>query len=263
MDTSKQKDPPPTISARVDRFSYWFSRHWLLVFNTAVAIYVFLPMLVAPTLMRLGLAGPGRVIYTLYSPMCHQMASRSFFLYGEQPVYPRELAGTNFTPLEAYTDTISEFEGANPDNWAGFFLAARRFVGNEQMGYKMALCERDIAIYGFVLIGGLVYGFWRKRREIRPLPVLIFIIVGMGPIALDGFSQLFGYYATPLSGGDPVAFQEMLGRIFPLRESPPWLRFATGALFGLMLVWLIYPHIEKSMKASAQEAAVRLRQYGK
>jgi uncharacterized membrane protein len=85
---------------------------------------------------------------------------------------------------------------------------------------------------------------------IRPLPVLLFILIGMVPIALDGFSQLFSYYAVPLNGGEPAAFQEFLGRIFPLRESPPWLRFATGALFGFMLVWLIYPHVEKGMKPS-------------
>jgi uncharacterized membrane protein len=243
---------PQELSLQSGRFSLWFSRHWLAVLNTAVAIYVFLPLIAAPTLMQVGLTAPARAIYTIYSPMCHQMASRSFFLFGEQPVYPRALAGTGFKPLEAYTDDIEEFEGASPDNWAQFFLAARRFVGNEQLGYKTALCQRDIAIYGFVLIGGLVYGLLRKRWQIRPLPVLIFIIIGMGPIALDGFSQLFGYYAVPLSGGEPAAFQELLGKIFPLRESPPWLRFTTGALFGFMLVWLIYPHINNGMKVSEE-----------
>lgn len=259
-------DAPPknntnTLTLRADRFTYWFSRHWLLVFNTVVAVYVLLPIL-APTLMKAGFNGPARLIYTVYSPLCHQMASRSFFLFGEQPVYPRELAGTNYAPLEAYTDDLAEFEGISPDNWASYFMAARRFVGNEQLGYKMALCERDMAIYGFVLIGGLLYGLLRKRVAIRPLPVLVFVIVGMGPIALDGFSQLFGYYATPLNGGDPASFQQMLGTIFPLRESPPWLRFATGALFGLMLVWLIYPHVEKGMQTSEQEAEMRLERHG-
>lgn len=257
MDTPKQSEPSKTKSAQ---FSTWFSRHWLAIFNTIVAVYVLLPMVVAPTLMKVGLTGPGRIIYTIYSPMCHQMASRSFFLYGEQYAYPRQLAGAGLTPLEAYTDDLAEFADASPDNWAAFFLAARRFVGNEQMGYKMALCERDIAIYGFVLIGGLVYGLLRRRLAIRPLPFLLFVLIGMGPIALDGFSQLFSYYAVPLSGGDPAPFQEWIARIFPLRESPPWLRTATGAIFGFMLVWLVYPHIENGMIASAEEAEMRARQ---
>ncbi len=258
MDVPPQNNTSQNIALGADKFTYWFSRHWLLLFNTAVAIYVFLPIL-APILMNAGLTGPGRVIYTVYSPMCHQMASRSFFLFGEQPVYPRELAGTNYLPLEAYTDNIEEFEGASPDNWANFFLAARRFVGNEQLGYKMALCERDMAIYGFVLIGGLLYGLLRKRVAIRPLPVLVFLIIGMGPIALDGFSQLFGYYAVPIGGGEPSSVQQLLGAIFPLRESPPWLRFTTGALFGFMLAWLILPHVDGGMQVSEQEAAMRIK----
>ncbi|MCP4357401.1 MAG: DUF2085 domain-containing protein [Chloroflexi bacterium] len=252
---------PTNLTMKADKFSYFFSKHWLAVFNTVVAIYIFLPML-APVMMKVGLTGPARVVYTIYSPMCHQMASRSFFLFGEQSAYPRELAGTELQPLEAYINDIPEFEGVNPQNWANFFLAARRFVGNEQLGYKMALCERDIAIYSFVLIFGLLYAALRNRFNIRPLPVYIFIIVGMGPIALDGFSQLFGYYATPLDGSAPQGFQQTIGAIFALRESPPFLRFFTGALFGFMLGWLIYPHIGAGMKVSEQEAKLKLDRVG-
>lgn len=241
-----------------DRITYWFSRHWLLVFNTAVGLYVFLPMLVAPTLMKIGLETPGRFIYTIYSPMCHQMASRSFFLYGEQIAYPVALANTNLTPLEAYTANLDQFDGTDSTQWNSYFMAARRFIGNEQMGYKMALCERDIAIYGFVLIGGLLFGLLRKRVAIRPLPLLLFIIIGMGPIAWDGFSQLFGYYTLPLDGGTPAPYQEALASIFAARESPPWLRFSTGALFGFMLAWLAYPQVEQGMKASEREALARI-----
>lgn len=256
---SQQQTPAtPGLARRVDQFSYGFAKHWLLIFNTAVAIYVFLPIL-APSLMQVGLTGPARVIYTVYSPMCHQMASRSFFLYGEQAAYPRELAGTNLQPLEAYVADIPEFEGVTEENWATFFLAARRFVGNEQMGYKMALCERDIAIYGFVLVFGLLYALLRNRMNIRPLPILVFIIVGMVPIALDGFSQLFGYYATPIDGSAPEGFLATLGGLFPLRESPPILRFATGALFGFMLGWLVYPHIDKGMKATEMEMEAKFK----
>ena len=261
MEPSTQpKDPQAQsdgLAHTIDKAIYFFSKHWLAFFNIGVALYVFLPM-VAPMLMKAGATGPARVIYTIYSPMCHQMASRSFFLFGEQPVYPRDLAGTGYTPLEAYADQLPEFEGIPEENWAQFFLAARRFVGNEQMGYKMALCERDIAIYGFVLIFGLVYAALRHRRHIKPLPILVFIIVGMGPIALDGFSQLFGYYATPIDGSVAEDFRATISQIFALRESPPWLRTATGALFGFMLGWLIYPHIETGMNGSERDLARKL-----
>lgn len=244
-----------------DKLIYKFSKHWLAVLNTIIAIYVALPIL-APVLMNAGATGPARVIYTMYSPMCHQMASRSFFLFGEQAAYPRELAGTALKPLESYTGSLPEFATVEDGNWAEFFLAARQFLGNEQMGYKMALCERDIAIYGFVLIGGLVYGMVRRWRKIRPLPLILFLIIGMGPIALDGFSQLFGYYATPLGGGGAVGLQALIGSVFPLRESTPLLRTLTGALFGFMLVWLAYPHLDHNMGRTEDDLERKLTRIG-
>ena len=265
MPSSPKNDNTPAprsgLARRIDRAMYRFSRRWLLYFNLIVGLYVGLPVL-APILMNAGAAGPARVIYTMYSPMCHQMASRSFFLFGEQIAYPRELAGTDLRPLEDYTAQIEAFETVDNGNWAQFFLAARQFVGNEQMGYKMALCERDIAIYGFVFFAGILYAGLRKRYQIKPLPIWVFILVGMGPIGWDGFSQLFSYYALPLDGSAPEGIRAMLANIFPLRESTPLLRTGTGALFGFMLAWLIYPHVDGGMKMSAREMEHKLRQLG-
>lgn len=236
----------------INRLVYWMSRHWLAIFNTVVAIYVFLPVL-APVLMNAGVTAPARAIYTLYSPLCHQMASRSFFLFGDQVAYPRAIAGTSLTPIEAYMPTVPEFDGASedPENWPAFLLAARRFLGNEQMGYKMALCERDMGIYISVLVSGLLYGLLRRRMAIRPLPVWAFLIIGLGPIALDGFSQLFSQYLVVLA---PQA------GILPLRESTPLLRTLTGALFGFALVWMTYPHIDASMQKTEDDQRRKLYQ---
>lgn len=246
---------------RIDRFVYWLTKHWLAVFNVVAAIYVGLPVL-APVLMNAGMTTAAKGIYLAYSPMCHQMASRSFFLFGEQPAYPRQLAGTDLTPIEAYLADIPEFAGVDPDNWARFTTAARSFLGNEQLGYKMALCERDMGIYLFVLVGGLLFGLLRYRMTIKALPLLAFVIIGMGPIGLDGFSQLFGYWATPVDGSAATGFAEFVLRIFPLRESPPLLRTLTGAWFGLTLVWLAYPNIEAGMKQTKGELEEKLRRVG-
>lgn len=243
---------------RLDYLIYWFSKHWLAIFNGAAALYVGLPIL-APVLMHAGLTGPGQAIYRLYSPMCHQMASRSFFLFGEQPAYPLAAAGTDLQPIEAYMDDIPEFQDISPDDWLSFTLASRAFIGNERMGYKMALCERDIAIYGFVFLGGLIFAGFRRRWPVKPLPLLAFAIIGVGPIGIDGFSQLFGYYATLLDG--PVA--DSVARLFPLRESTPFLRVFTGGWFGLTLVWLAYPHLEQGMKDTHREAEDKLRRTGR
>jgi uncharacterized membrane protein len=263
MTMPQPKDPQPVTGFQrsfvigVDRVVYWFSRHWLAFFNVLILIYVGLPIL-APVLMNAGADGPARAIYTIYKPMCHQMTQRSFFLFGEQYAYPRAVAGTDLQPIEAYVDGIDEFENVPVDDWPAFFAAARRFVGNDQMGYKMALCERDIGIYGFILIGGLVYGLVRKRFKVRPLPVILFIIIGLGPIALDGFSQLFSYWALPPDGSEPTGLLATVSNLLPLRESTPMLRLATGALFGFMLAWLAYPHVEKGMNGTRDDLRLKL-----
>lgn len=242
-----------TMVVTIDRFVLWLSRHWLGVFNVAAALYVGLPIL-APILMNAGATGAARTIYAAYSPMCHQMAFRSFFLFGDQYAYPRELAGTELTPFESYTPELAEFQGVSPENSGGFFAAARAFLGNNEMGYKMALCERDIGIYFFVLVGGLIFALLRRRYNIKPLPILAFILIGMGPIGLDGFSQLFSY----MFQGSESGLTGFLANVFALRESTPLLRSLTGAWFGLTLVWLAYPHVNLGMKDTEIELTEKL-----
>lgn len=261
--TERQKTPltgkARERAIRMQQFVYRLAKRWPLLFNGVIGLYVGLPIL-APVLMNAGATAPARIIYAAYSPMCHQMASRSFFLFGEQLAYPRAIAGSdNFAPLEAYTARLPEFSGVENDNWGDFFLAARAFVGNDQLGYKMALCSRDIAIYGFLFLGGVVYAILRHQGvRIRPLPLWAFILIGMGPIGLDGFSQLFGYFATPIGSAEPLAFQRFLAAAFPVRESQPFFRTFTGALFGLMLAWLIYPHLASSFKQTELRLAEKL-----
>ena len=236
----------------IDRIFYTLARRWLLFINLAVGIYVGLPIL-APVLMNAGMTGPASLIYRAYSPMCHQLASRSFFLFGEQPAYPRAIAGSSLTPIEAYMPGIPEFAeaSADPTQWSTFLLPARAFRGNEQMGYKMALCQRDIGIYLSILVGGLIYGIVRRRGPVKPLPFWLFLIIGLGPIALDGFSQLFSQMFVGLG-------LESLTNLFPLRESTPLLRSLTGMIMGLSVVWLIYPRLDEQFTMTANDIGRRL-----
>lgn len=237
------------MTKSINRFFYHASRHWLRYFNIIVGVYISLPLL-APILMNAGLQRPARVLYTMYSPMCHQMAFRSFFLFGEQSVYPRELAGSSFTSFETYSDDLSEFDGVDKNDWPTYFFTARQFLGNEQMGYKTALCERDMAIFGTLFVGGLAYAILRRKYQIKPMPFLLFLFLGMGPIGLDGFSQLFGYIGVNV-GGDLTVVQRFFSSIFVLRESPPYLRTLTGAIFGLSVAWLTLPSLDEGMQATS------------
>ena len=236
----------------IDRIFYTLARRWLLFINLAVGIYVALPIL-APVLMNAGMTGPANLLYRAYSPMCHQLASRSFFLFGEQPAYPRAIAGSSLTPIEAFMPGIPEFAeaSADPAQWSTFLLPARAFRGNEQMGYKMAICQRDIGIYLSILVGGLIYGVLRRRGPVKPLPFWLFLIIGLGPIALDGFSQLFSQMFVGLG-------MESLTNLFPLRESSPLLRSLTGVIMGLSVVWLIYPRLDEQFTMTANDIGRRL-----
>jgi uncharacterized membrane protein len=209
---------------RSDDFSLWFSRHYDLVISLLVLIYVGLPVL-APVLMKAGLETPAMLIYRGYSLTCHQLAYRSYFLFGEQPVYPRESA----TPAgyQAFSQATGLSEGSTDEE----LLAARWFLGNPQVGYKMALCERDMAIYGAIFLFGILYALTNKRFP--PLPWQIWLLVGVLPVAIDGLSQLLSQ--------PPFGFWEF-------RESTPFFRTLTGFLFGFTTAWYGFTLIEASMK---------------
>ena len=213
-----------------DRISYWISRHYLLVLNFFMLLYVGLPIL-APVLMARGIEGPARVLYRLYSPLCHQFAFRSFFLFGQQPYYP--LTEANVRGVASFQEAIGISDVEDPTSVTR--LEARSFVGNEVVGYKMALCERDIAIYAALLVFGL--GFAVTGRRVRSLHWLAWILVGIGPIGIDGFSQILSQFSWP-----------WLSAVLPYRESTPLLRVLSGSLFGLMTAWFAYPNIETNMR---------------
>jgi uncharacterized membrane protein len=217
-----------------DRSMYWLSRHYLAVLNIVMLFYFGLPIL-APVLMNAGLKTPANIIYTIYKPLCHQFAFRSFFLFGEQPYYPLQEAGvkgvTDFESAIGITDIH------NPSGLAR--LEARQYTGNNTVGYKMALCERDMAIYGSIFLFGLIYA--ATGRRLKPLHWLVWILIGIGPIGLDGFSQLFSQMEW-----------SWLVSILPYRESTPLLRVLTGSLFGFATAWFAYPYIEESMTESRQ-----------
>lgn len=175
----------------------WLSRiarRWLAVVNLLAAGFVAFPLL-APVLMSLGWTDPALAIYSAYRLVCHQWAFRSYFLMGPQWTY-------DYAELDRY----------------GGPLAPYASLGGPEIGYKVAFCERDLAIYLTLLLAGLAY-VWLKAR-MRPLRFQTYLLLIL-PMALDGFSQLFGW-----------------------RESTPPLRVLTGSLFSVASVWLIYPRVE-------------------
>ena len=222
-----------TISGS-DKTMFWISRHYLALINFFMLLYFGLAML-APVLMEVGATGPANVLYTIYKPLCHQFGFRSFFLFGEQVFYPLKEAGI---PNTQTFDEVTGFKDLeNPT--AASRLQAREFTGTPTVGYKIALCERDIAIYSAIFLFGLVYA--ATKRRLKPLHWTLWILIGMLPIALDGFSQLFSQLNLPF-----------LANLLPYRESTPWMRVLTGALFGLATAWFAFPYMEESFSETRQ-----------
>ena len=197
-------------------------------------LYAGLPLL-APTFMYIGWETPANIIYRVYKPLCHQFGFRSFFLFGEQPFYPAAEA-----QMEGYK-TFEEATGivnvSDPYSMSRF--DARNYIGDATVGYKTALCERDLAIYFAIFIFGIIYSV--TGRKLKSLPWLLWLLLAIAPVGLDGFSQLFSQFNW-----------DWLSSILPYRESTPYLRVLTGAFFGFFTAWFAYPNIEESMNDTRQ-----------
>lgn len=91
-------------------------------------------------------------------------------------------------------------------------------------GYQLALCARNLAIYGSLFVGTLLF---RAVRGWLPAIGWRWWLVTMLPMALDGGTQLFGW-----------------------RESNWELRTLTGAIFGFGVCWFVLPMIEAATRST-------------
>ena len=217
-----------------DRTYFWIARHYLGLLNLIVFIYAGLPFL-APALMEVNVTAPARILYTMYSPLCHQFGFRSFFMFGEQPYYPDKEVGMTgiktFEDITGYTNLGDPFSVSR--------LSARQYIGNSTVGYKVAVCERDNAIYVAIFLFGLIYAL--TKRRLPPLHWTLWILIAIVPMGIDGFWQLLSQFNLP-----------MLSAYLPYYESTPFMRVLTGFLFGFGTAWFAYPNIEESMRETRQ-----------
>ncbi len=195
-----------------NKLLYLIARRWRAFFNLILALYVLLP-LSAPVFMHSGWSSVGRAIYLAYRPLCHQLPERSFFLFGEKATYSLQVLQQAGLPSHA-----------SPQQ-------RRYFIGNDQLGYKMAFCQRDTAIYTSAFLAGLAYALSKKRWPQLPIGWYLLSIL---PMVIDGSGQLLGLW-----------------------ESSWFSRVITGALFGVFSVWLLYPYVDESMQALATEIETR------
>ena len=217
----------------------WMGNHWFVTFLIVYGLWVFAPYL-APLFMNMGWTGAGKAIYFIYSFFCHQLPERSFFLFGEKSMY-----------------SLSEIQAAWQNTANPMIL--RQFTGNESMGWKIAWSDRMISFYTSVWLFAVLW--YPLRRRIKPISWWGVILLLL-PLALDGgthaVSDLAGigqgfrdtniWLALLTNNTFPVTFYmgDALGSFNSL------MRFVTGLLAGLGLVWLAFPYFSQTQSYNQQ-----------
>lgn len=207
--------------------------HWLAPISILLGIYVGLPFL-APVFMHSGFVSAAKVIYFIYSWLCHQLPERSFFLYGSK-----------------FTYSLTEIQ----NTWQNTINPAilRQFIGTPDMGWKVAWSDRMVSMFISMWLFGMIW--WFVRRRLKPLPWWGFILFLL-PMAVDGTSHFF----SDLAGiGQGFRFNNdwlavLTGHVFRVSFyfGDAWgsfnslMRLLTGILFGLGIVWYTYPYIDKA-----------------
>lgn len=166
---------------RLDGAVRWTGRHWLLFVNGAAALYAGLPWL-SPLAKASGHPLLGALLFSLYTPLCHQLPERSFFVYGHQ----------------------------------------------------VAFCHRCAAMYGSIVLAGLLFALLRHRLRPTSLKVAGLLLL---PITVDGLTHLvddvlgLGFRG----GGDAIGTPNF------------WLRMLTGALVGVAALIVVFPRLERDL----------------
>jgi uncharacterized membrane protein len=209
------------------------ARHWLLFVNLLVAVWVGLPWL-APVFMHLGWTSAAKAVYFFYSFQCHQLPERSYFLFGRQAMY-----------------SLAEIQAAWQNTNDMFIL--RQFIGNPEMGWKVAWSDRMVSMYTSILFGGLLYGLVRKW--LKPLSFWNFAILLL-PMFIDGGTHMVSDLAGMGQGfrDTNIWLQIITNNVFStafyqgdaLGSFNSWMRLLTGILFGIALVGFAYPYINDS-----------------
>lgn len=158
-----------------------------------LGLWNLLPWL-APVLMHCGWEGPAHAIYTLYLLFCHQLPQRSWFLFGPEFSYTREEI------LLAWRGTTAPVPP----------LLMRAFIGNPDMGWKLAWSDRMVSFYGGWFLFGLLYVLLRPRWRGHGLGTAVLLML---PLAVDGGSHMLSDL-----GGLREGF----------RETNAWLAALTG-----------------------------------
>lgn len=88
-------------------------------------------------------------------------------------------------------------------------------------GHQLPVCARDTAIYFTMLVGAVIYPIFSKI-ESKKIPKLIFFVLAIAPLGIDGVSQLLGIW-----------------------ESTNLVRVVTGGIAGFAIPFYFFPIVNR------------------
>ncbi|HIH22435.1 TPA: DUF2085 domain-containing protein [Candidatus Micrarchaeota archaeon] len=173
---------------------------WLFIILTAV---VTVPIFIVPLLVQ-SIPQVFSFTHDIYSPTCHQLTSRSLCYFPKNGSFG------------SFEDCFS-----SPEFNESKAVSVNKFG---TIGYKMPVCSRDVGIYSFMLVGGILFSFVRKKDEVA-LPPAIWLILALVPLGIDGTGQLLGFW-----------------------ESTNTMRIITGAIAGFVVPFYAIPLLNRFFK---------------
>lgn len=231
----------------------WVCQNWLQIFLIVFGLFNLLPFL-APVFAYLGWRLLADTIHILYTPFCHQMAHRSFFLFGQQIMYtPAQL------PVEL------------SDNLADNMLTLKYFTGNETLGWKIAWSDRMVYMYGSMWLTGLFFWLISRKRRVKPISMIIFLLLLL-PMGIDGVTHTVSDFSGGLFDGfrytnqwlvelTDYAFADTFYRGDNFGTFNSWMRLISGVGFGIGMIGFFFPIIHIEMARNWQLLDHKLRQY--
>ena len=135
----------------------------------------------------------------------------------------------------------------------------RQFIGNETMGWKIAWSDRMISFYSSVWFFAILW--YPVRRRVQPMPwwILLFFL---SPMILDGITHAISDFAGIGQGfrDTNVWLAVLTNNSFAasfytgdaLGSFNSLIRFASGILAGVGIVWLAFPYIFQSQAYNQQ-----------
>ena len=190
--------------------------------------------------MKAGKIGLAKSIYKVFGLLCHQLANRSFFLFGRKLMY-------------AYTELLPFSADANT------YGGLRAFMGNSELGYKVAWSDRMVSLYGGFFLGSIVFSLMRRRFKSSAWVVCLLMIL---PMAADGLTHVISDFGGLGQGfrytNDWLA--KMTGNALPVSfyvgngigSFNSWMRLITGLLTGLGVMWLVLPLFDRVVQDRKQ-----------